>query len=70
MKTLETDKETATRILRETDVHRLTGVSRVSRWRWEREGRFPQRIRLGERAVGWREDEILQWLQSLPRGAR
>jgi prophage regulatory protein len=64
------NKETTTRILREADVHRLTGVSRVSRWRWERSGRFPQRIRLGERAVGWREDEILAWLAALPRGAR
>ena len=56
-----------TRILREPEVHRLTGLSRVTRWRLEREGTFPQRVQLGKNAVGWREDEITGWIQSRPR---
>ena len=26
------------------------------------EGRFPRRIKLGERAVGWLESEVRDWL--------
>jgi len=60
--------EAAIRILREQDVHRLTGVSRVTRWRWEKDGQFPQRVRLGKNIMGWREHEILAWIESRPRG--
>ena len=33
-------------ILREPEVHRRTGISRVMRWKMERDGRFPRRIKL------------------------
>jgi len=56
------------RILREPDVRRRTGVSRVTRWRWERKGIFPQRLRLGKNAIGWREDEVEEWIATRPRG--
>jgi prophage regulatory protein len=35
----------------------------------EREGKFPQRVRLSERAVGWYEDEVDAWLESRPRAS-
>ena len=57
-----------TRILREPEVRRLTGVSRITRWRWEREGQFPKRLQLSTNVVGWREDEVLAWINSRPRG--
>ena len=59
--------EAGIRILREPDVRRLTGVSRGTMWRWEKDGEFPQRVRLGKNIIGWREHEILQWIQSMPR---
>jgi prophage regulatory protein len=31
-------------------------------WRMEREKRFPQRVKLGARAVAWVESEIDQWV--------
>jgi prophage regulatory protein len=65
---METNIEAGTRILREPDVRRLTGVSRGTRWRWEKDGKFPQRVRLGRNLMGWREHEILQWIESRPRG--
>lgn len=37
-------------------------------WRMETRGEFPQRIRLGDRRVGWHESEIDQWLADRPRG--
>jgi prophage regulatory protein len=35
---------------------------RTSLWRMEREKRFPQRVKLGARAVAWVESEIDQWV--------
>jgi prophage regulatory protein len=37
-------------------------------WRMENAGRFPKRIRLGARAVGWLEHEVNQWIADQPRG--
>jgi predicted DNA-binding transcriptional regulator AlpA len=34
-------------ILREKEVHRRTGISRVMRWKLEQTGRFPARVHLG-----------------------
>jgi prophage regulatory protein len=50
------------RVLREPEVARLTGRSREQRWRDERAGLFPKRIRLGPNAVGWLESEVRAWL--------
>jgi hypothetical protein len=31
---------------------------------------FPAGVRVGDRAVLWREDEVLAWLEGRPRGGR
>ena len=41
------------RFLREPEVHRLTGLSRTTRWRLERAGKFPRRRRISENAVAY-----------------
>ncbi|MCP4400851.1 MAG: AlpA family phage regulatory protein [bacterium] len=56
------------KILREPEVSRITGRSRVSRWRDERAGKFPKRVHIGPNAIGWFEDEIQEWLETRPRG--
>ena len=55
------------RILRTREVVTLTGVSRVTLWRWHRNNEFPSPIRLGPNTVGWRESDVLVWLESRPR---
>lgn len=56
------------RILSEKEVSEKVGsYSRVSRWRWERAGLFPARVKVGLRRVGWFEHEIDEWLASRPR---
>ncbi len=55
-------------ILRTRQVIEATGLSRSSLWRYERDSRFPRRLRLGPNAVGWLESEIEEWLKSRPRG--
>ncbi len=54
-------------ILREPEVKRMTALSRVTRWRMENAGKFPSRVQLGANSVGWRKDEIEDWLESRPR---
>jgi len=36
-------------------------VDRTTLWRWERDGTFPKRVKLGSRS-GWFEDEIDAWI--------
>jgi prophage regulatory protein len=55
------------KILRDSQVKEITGLSRVTRWRLERDGQFPKRVQLGKRAVGWREDEIEAFIENRPR---
>src|SRR5712691_783470 len=51
-------------ILGEAQVHQLTNLSRTTRWRIERRGEFPKRVRLSPGRVGWRQDEIREWIDS------
>jgi prophage regulatory protein len=50
------------RALRLRQVSQLTGLGRSMIYQLQAEGRFPQRIKLGERAVGWLESEVRDWL--------
>lgn len=55
-----------TRLLRRNEVEALTALSRSSLYRKMREGTFPEPIRVGSRAVRWRERELADWLASRP----
>lgn len=50
------------RLLRLQDVCRTTGMCRSMIYRMEAEKRFPQRVKIGHRAVGWVEQEVAQWV--------
>ena len=55
------------RILRRREVELLTQLSKASIYRKMRTGAFPLPLKLGERAVAWRADEIHDWIASRPR---
>lgn len=55
------------RILRRREVERLTRLSKASIYRQIHSGSFPRPLKLGERAVGWRAEEIEEWLASRER---
>jgi prophage regulatory protein len=55
--------EQAVRILRLPDVISVTGLGRSMIYQMEADQRFPKRIRIGTRAVGWLEGEVRAWLQ-------
>lgn len=50
------------RILRDAEVRERTGLSRTTRWRLIRKGRFPASVPISDHAVGWRESEIEAWI--------
>lgn len=57
---------TRLKILRIAEVAEMLGVSRVTLWRWERQGYLPPKRIIGPNTVGWLESEILAWLESRP----
>ena len=52
------------KVLREPEVFALTGLSKTTRWRLERDGKFPQKRKLSAKAVGWLATEIVEWIQA------
>jgi prophage regulatory protein len=56
------------KILDHNQILDLTGASKVTIWRWERDGKFPKRVNLSENKVGWFEDDVAGWIESRPRG--
>ena len=54
------------RILRRREAERLTLLSKASIYRQMQMGTFPMPLRLGQRAVAWRADEIHEWIASRP----
>ena len=50
------------RILRAKEVIKLTGLSRSTIWRLQRQGKFPRSRRIGDVAVGWLDAEVLAWI--------
>jgi len=55
---------TSPTISRLPDVRVRSGLSRSSIYKLMAEGKFPQHIKLGERAVGWRSSDIDAWIAS------
>jgi len=58
MQTSETD-----RVVRFNELRTITGLSRSSIWRLQRNNSFPNSIRISKRACGWLLSDILTWLE-------
>jgi len=50
-------------ILRIKEVEQRIGFKRSYIYRLMKEGRFPQQVRIGLRAVGWSSHDVDQWIQ-------
>lgn len=50
------------KVLSSKQVTQKCSISRTTIWRLEALGQFPKRIKLSSRRVGWREDEIDEWI--------
>lgn len=57
------------KLIRFPEVKELTGLSRSTVWRLEKEGLFPARRRISKRLVGWRQEEVNEWVRERPLGS-
>lgn len=51
-------------VIRLPEVRSRTGLSRSTIYAMMASGMFPKSVKLGQRAVGWMESEIGDWLNS------
>ncbi|PHR95110.1 MAG: AlpA family transcriptional regulator [Oceanobacter sp.] len=51
------------KIIRLPEVKNITGLSRSSIYLRMSKGKFPKSISLGDRAIGWLEEDVNQWLE-------
>ena len=61
---------TGKRFLRLRQVIEATGLSRTTIYRKIREGSFPPPIKLGDRAVGWKDSDVSAWMDECERSSR
>lgn len=54
------------RILRWSQVVSITGLSKSTIKRLEKEGRFPRRRAISSGGVGWLDQEVIEWVKSTP----
>ncbi len=52
-------------LLRFPALAQLTGLSRSTVDRLEKLGRFPRRVKLGDRAVAWKQSDVDAWMKAL-----
>ncbi|MGH8128409.1 MAG: helix-turn-helix transcriptional regulator [Gammaproteobacteria bacterium] len=57
-------------ILRLPTVEARTGLSRSSIYLRMAENRFPKSVKLGNRAVGWSDAEISEWIEQRIKDSR
>jgi len=62
--------EASIQILRLPQVCERIGLSRSMIYQMEAEQRFPPRIKIGVRAVGWIESEVQAWLAKRVKNCR
>lgn len=58
------------KILRIKSVIDMTGIPRSSLYRFIKNGHFPAPVKLGPRAAGWPESDVLAWLAGRQSAAR
>ena len=58
------------RIIRHPEAIKLTGLSRTTLWRLEKEDSFPNRVKLGPHSVGWLLTDVMNWLEKRPYAKR
>lgn len=48
------------------EVTEITGLGRTTIWRYEQDGRFPARRKVGPNRVAWRASDVEEWIEGLP----
>lgn len=50
------------RFITRDELRQLVPYSDMHLWRLERDGKFPKRVKIGAKRVGWIEKEIRDWM--------
>ena len=62
---MTTNKNTSVdRVIDAKELVRIVPVSIMHIWRMEQAGKFPARIRLGSKKVGWILSEVMAWIEA------
>ena len=61
-----TDHSTNRFLLTYREVEQLTGLSHSTIFRKVRDGTFPAPVKVGKRALRWRESDVRAWIDSCP----
>lgn len=56
-------------IIRANELQSILGISRVTLWRWQRDGSFPKSRILGANVRGWLKSDVEEWFESTGREA-
>jgi prophage regulatory protein len=52
------------KIYRLPDVMAATGLCRSAVYAQLKEGQFPEPVRIGRRAIGWKETDLVEWVNT------
>lgn len=62
--TTTSNQTTTPRLIRRSEVQKLTGLGASSIYQLQREGDFPQSVQVSERRVAWVESEVAEWVSN------
>jgi prophage regulatory protein len=51
-------------ILNRKEIKVLTNLGNTTLWRLEKEGRFPSKVQLSNGRVGWKRDDVMEWIET------
>lgn len=54
------------RIIRKPELAKILGVSKQTIWRMQKRGELPSRVQISKRVVGWREQDIKEFIDTRP----
>lgn len=53
------------RLIKLKECATMAGISTITVQRWERDGKFPKRVKFPGKTPRWLESDVLAWMQSL-----
>ncbi|MDR3054192.1 MAG: AlpA family transcriptional regulator [Zoogloeaceae bacterium] len=62
--------ECQTKLLRLPDVILLTGMSKALIYKLQKDGKFPQNIKIWGRMAGWLESDVNRWISERVAGQK
>jgi predicted DNA-binding transcriptional regulator AlpA len=55
--------------IRDRELAAIVPVSRATRWRWVKAGKFPKPVKLTDHITAWRVQDVRQWCEQFAQEA-